>query len=146
MAPFDTVCIAEQLNQRHLVVMANVLFMMKTNTCIAHDDSHKILRLRRKLDETSLDGSREYDVGCRAALRTHRLAAIKHGCPYSMHTLYLQRASHLIVTVIIAASKNRACGFFCLLLLLLFLLPFFRHLISAVTDWMSTMLAHMMWP
>jgi len=29
---------------------------------------------------------------------------------------------------------------------ILFLLPFFPHLISAVGDWMSTILPHMVWP
>ena len=50
-------------------------------------------------------------------------------------------------TLFVAALRNRAghyifaCGFY-----LSFYLPFFRRLISAVADWMSAVLPHMMWP
>jgi len=53
--------------------------------------------------------------------------------------------------VIIAALCNRAGHYiFVLWFLLSFFLPsflfFFPRLISAVADWMSTILSHMMWP
>jgi len=48
-----------------------------------------------------------------------------------------------------AALYNRAGHYIfalCFLLLSIYLLSFFPWLISAVTNWMSTILPHMVWP
>jgi len=44
---------------------------------------------------------------------------------------------------VIMAALRRRCGHY---IFVLFLLFFFPCLISAVTDWMSTILLHMVWP
>ena len=46
------------------------------------------------------------------------------------------------VTLIMSALRSR-CGLFCPVISFCL---FFRHLISAVADWMSTILPHMVWP
>jgi len=47
---------------------------------------------------------------------------------------------------IIMAALRRICGHYIFALWLLLLLSFFPCLISAVGDWMSTILPHMVWP
>jgi len=44
-----------------------------------------------------------------------------------------------------AALRSR-CGHYIFVLWFLLLSSFFPRLISAVTDWMSTVLPHMVWP
>jgi len=50
--------------------------------------------------------------------------------------------------LIMAALWNRVCRplYFALWFLSFFLLSFFPRLISAIADWMSTILLHMAWP
>ena len=54
---------------------------------------------------------------------------------------------HLIIMAVLAALRSR-CGhyIFALWFLSSIVLSFSPHLISAVADWMSTILRHMMWP
>ena len=53
----------------------------------------------------------------------------------------------IIIVFVMAALRSR-CGhyIFALWFLYFFLLSFFPRLISAVGDWMSTILPHMVWP
>ena len=53
---------------------------------------------------------------------------------------------YVCVLLIMAAPWNRAEHYIFALWFLLYLLSFFPRLISAVADWMSAILAHMMWP
>jgi len=50
------------------------------------------------------------------------------------------------VSIIMVALWNRADHYIFALWFLLLLSSFFPHLISAVADWMSTILPHMVWP
>ena len=50
-------------------------------------------------------------------------------------------------SIIMAALIRSRCGHYIFVLwFLLFSAVFFRRLFSAVADWMSTILPHMMWP
>jgi len=69
------------------------------------------------------------------------------------HTTAIRHAPHLksfnkvIHHFIMAALQNRADHYIFILWFLLFLsISFFPHLISAVADWMSAILPHMVWP
>jgi len=79
-------------------------------------------------------------------LNTDRECSQARQTPLFMTALW-NRAGHYIFMV---ALCNRADHYifilFLLLLLLLLLLSFFPRLISAVGDWMSTILWHMVWP
>jgi len=70
---------------------------------------------------------------------------------YSESCYVCSMSSGLIViceSVIIMAALHSRCGYyiFALWFLLLSIYLFFPRLISAVADWMSTILAHMVWP
>jgi len=57
----------------------------------------------------------------------------------------LRYHSHVDVYIIVAAVCNRS-GHYIFALWFLFLLSFFPRLISAIADWMCTILLHMVWP
>ena len=62
-----------------------------------------------------------------------------------VHCVLMQKdQSDTLELLIMAALCNRACHYIFALWFLL--LSFFPRLISAVADWMSTILLHMMWP
>jgi len=75
-----------------------------------------------------------------------RLSILILGNIEAYHVHWLSGFLHVsAIQLVIMADVRRRCGHY--ILQLWFLSSFFFHrLISAVADWMSTILRHMMWP
>jgi len=59
-------------------------------------------------------------------------------------TIMMVTATIIAIVIIMVALWNRTDQYIFILSLFFFL--FFPHLISAITDWMSAILLHMVWP
>ena len=66
--------------------------------------------------------------------------------PYSRASLSFVRELTYSVYLLAALSNRAGHYIFALWFLSIFFLSFFPHLFSAVADWISTILPHMVWP
>jgi len=68
-------------------------------------------------------------------------------CKYLLHVSQFYYAITTIIIIIMVALWNRADHYIFILSFVVLLLSFFfPRLISAVAEWMSAILAHMVWP
>jgi len=79
-------------------------------------------------------------MGAQTVVRTVRGNSDNVEVKVGMH-----QGSALSLLLFMAALRSR-CGHCIFVLFLSFFLSFFPRLISAVADWMSTILPHMVWP
>ena len=59
---------------------------------------------------------------------------------------HVRNFTQCVTCIIMVALCNRADHYIFILWFLLSICLFFPHLISAVAEWMSAILAHMVWP
>jgi len=117
------------------------------------DQSQRDLVLGRLQTELRVlrveDGGRQHAVPC---CRVHLLGgnSTAHADVGFCASLKLSRGRATVCqTRLVMAALRSTCGHYIFalsFLLSFFLLFFFPHLISAVADWMSTILPHMVWP